>query len=148
MYTIVEFIKTHPDAVIPEYATEGSAGLDLYSTSPTFVLNPGQRALVETGLKIALERGYEAQVRSKSGLAIKHGIVVLNSPGTIDSDYRGSVGVILINHGDGSVKIQQGNKIAQLVVKPVCTQVKLKEVITFSNPDTERGEGGYGSTGQ
>ncbi len=148
MYTLVEFIKTHPDAKIPKYATPGSAGLDLYSVSEQVILNPGERILLHTGLKIALEHGYEAQVRSKSGLALKKGLVVLNSPGTIDSDYRGDVGVILINHGQGSVVIKPGDKIAQMVVKPVCQQVRLKVVEEFSNPTTERGEGGYGSTGR
>ena len=148
MYTIVEFIKTHIDAVLPTYETPGSAGMDLRSVSPATVLASGQRMLVQTGLKIALEHGYEAQVRSKSGLALNKGLVVLNSPGTIDSDYRGGVGVILINHGTEPVQINPGDKIAQMVVKPVCTQVRLKEVEKFSDPDTERGEGGYGSTGK
>ena len=148
MYTLVEFIKVHPDAKIPKYATPGSAGLDLYSVSDIVTLRPGQRILIHTGLKIALQRGYEAQVRSKSGLALKKGLVVLNSPGTIDSDYRGTVGAILINHGQDPVLIKPGDKVAQMVVKPVCTQVRLKVVEEFSDPNTERGEGGYGSTGR
>lgn len=146
MYTAVEFIKTHPDAVIPDFATKGSAGMDLHSVE-TVQLNPGQRALIDTGLKIALEVGHEAQVRSRSGLAMNKGVVVLNSPGTIDDDYRGKVGVLLINHGDDAVLFGPGDRIAQLVIKPVCVQVVRKVVKVFSNPDTARGEGGFGSTG-
>jgi dUTP pyrophosphatase len=146
MYTAVEFIKTHPDAVIPKAATEGAAGMDLTSVE-TIQLNPGQRALINTGLKIALEGGYEAQVRPRSGLALKHGVTVLNSPGTIDADYRGPVGVILINHGDESFKVNPGDRVAQLVVKPVEGLVVPKHVQEFSDPKTKRGEAGYGSTG-
>jgi len=146
MYTGVEFIKTHPDAVIPKFATKGSAGLDLYSIEEKHIA-PGRWRLIDVGLKISLEPGYEAQVRSRSGLARKKGVVVLNAPGTIDSDYRGPVGALLINHGTDTVKIRVGDRIAQLVVKPVCGQIVIKEVTEFSDPKTERGENGYGSTG-
>ncbi len=147
MYTCVEFIKTHMEAVIPKFATKGSAGLDLSSVQD-FVLSPHQRAFIDTGLKIAIEQGYEGQVRSRSGLAYKHGVVVLNAIGTIDSDYRGKLGVLLINHGVDSVKINRGDRIAQLVIKPVCQQIRTKEVKEFSEPNTDRGEGGFGSTGR
>ncbi len=147
MYTLVEFMKTHPDAILPKFATVGSSGMDLHCVEG-FRLYSKQYKLIDTGLKIALEHGYEAQVRSKSGLALKKGIAVLNSPGTIDSDYRGPVGVILINHSDYPWVFMAGDKIAQLVVKPVHTQVMRKFVDEFTNPKTDRGEGGYGSTGR
>lgn len=146
MYTCVEFIKVHDNAKLPEAATEGSVGLDLCCVED-FIIRSGNRELVSTGLKIALEDGFEAQVRSRSGLAAKHGIAVLNSPGTIDADYRGQVGVILINHGLFHRQFRAGDRVAQLVIKPVCRQVSIKEVSEFSDPSTERGEGGYGSTG-
>ncbi len=146
MYTAVEFIKTHPEAVIPDFATKGSAGMDLHCVED-IQLNPGQRALVDTGLKIALQSGYEAQVRPRSGLAMKLGVTVLNAPGTIDADYRGKLGVLLINHGDRSVRFKCGDRVAQMVIKPVCTQIVRKTVTEFSVPDTDRGTGGLGSTG-
>jgi dUTP pyrophosphatase len=134
------------DLPLPAYATSGSAGMDLLAavTEP-LDLAPGERALVPTGLAIALPEGYEAQVRPRSGLALKHGVSVLNSPGTIDADYRGELGVILINHGQNVFNIQRGDRIAQLVVAPV---VQARWVGTANLPDSERGAGGFGSTGQ
>ena len=133
---------------LPAYETAGSAGMDLRAAvaeeTPT-ILAPGARALVPTGLKIALESGYEAQVRPRSGLALKHGITCLNSPGTIDSDYRGEVGVILINHGQEPFVIKRGERIAQLVVAK-CEQAAMVEVGTLD--ETARGSGGFGSTGR
>jgi dUTP pyrophosphatase len=130
---------------LPKYSTSESAGLDLRAEllSP-ITLKPGQRSLIPTGLKIALPTGYEAQVRPRSGLAYKHGITVLNSPGTIDADYRGDVGVILINHGSESFTIENGERIAQLIVAKF-VQIDWDEVLDLSS--TSRGEGGFGSTG-
>ena len=128
---------------LPEYETEKSAGLDLRSTSKE-VLHPGQRILIKTGLFLAIPKGYEAQVRPRSGLAIKHGITVLNSPGTIDADFRGEVGVILINLSDSPYTIDKGERIAQIVFNKV-RQVVWKNVIKLDT--TSRNKGGFGSTG-
>ena len=132
---------------LPSYQTTGSAGMDLIAAVPDgspMTLQPGARALVPTGLAIALPEGFEAQVRPRSGLALKHGITVLNTPGTIDADYRGEVGVILANLGNQSFCIARGDRIAQLVVQRV-EQVQLVEVESLSH--TSRGKGGFGSTG-
>ena len=131
----------------PRYETEGAAGMDLMAAVPEdapMVLEPGARALVPTGLSIELPPGYEAQVRPRSGLAIKFGITVLNAPGTVDSDYRGEVGVILVNLGDAPYIVSRGSRIAQLVVAPVVrgTFVEKHELDV-----TARGAGGFGSTG-
>lgn len=134
----------------PSYATNGAAGIDLYAALPKesidHILESGGRLLVPTGISLQLPKGYEAQIRPRSGLAFKYGITVLNSPGTIDSDYRGEVKVLLINHNAGgmSVTLRRGDRIAQLVVMPVPT-VTLKEVNELN--DTKRGDGGFGSTG-
>lgn len=133
---------------LPAYETSGSAGMDLRAAVPEeapLTLEPGTWALVPTGLKIALERSYEAQVRPRSGLALKHGLTCLNSPGTIDSDYRGEVGVILINHGQEPFVIRRGERIAQLVIARH-EQAEVVEVDTLD--DTVRGTGGFGSTGR
>ena len=133
---------------LPAYETTGSAGMDLRAAVPEdapLTLEPGARALVPTGLKIALEQGYEAQVRPRSGLALKHGLTCLNSPGTIDSDYRGEVGVILINHGQEPFVIRRGERIAQMVVARH-EQAVVVELDTLD--DTVRGAGGFGSTGR
>jgi len=133
---------------LPAYETSGSAGMDLRAAVPEnapMTLAPGARALVPTGLKIALDHGWEAQVRPRSGLALKHGVTCLNSPGTIDSDYRGEVGVVLINHGAEPFVIRRGERIAQLVVK-AHAQVVVSEVESLD--DTARGAGGFGSTGR
>ncbi len=131
------------DARLPEYEHEGDAGLDLYA-SENCEIKPGQRRLVATGLKLALPKGYEAQVRPKSGLALKHGLTVLNTPGTIDAGYRGEIGVIVINHGSETYQVEKGRKIAQLVV----TKVEGAQVVEVQELEaTTRNEGGFGSTG-
>ena len=131
---------------LPAYATAQSAGLDLLAAVGEPVqLAPGKRALIPTGIAFALPAGYEAQVRPRSGLALKHGVTVLNSPGTVDADYRGEVSVILINHGDEPFTVERGQRIAQLVVARH-ERVLWDEVATLS--DSSRGAGGFGSTGQ
>jgi dUTP pyrophosphatase len=133
------------DLPLPTYATVQSAGLDLMAAvSADITLAPGTRQLIPTGLAIALPAGFEAQVRPRSGLALKHGITVLNSPGTIDADYRGEVQVLLINHGQAPFVVKRGDRIAQMVVAPV-TQIAW--TIVEQLDQTERGSGGYGSTG-
>lgn len=135
------------DLPLPSYATEGSAGMDLYAALPAdapCILNPGERALVSTGIRIAVPYGYEAQVRARSGLAYRHGIAMVNSPGTIDSDYRGVVMVLLINLGQEATTLRRGDRIAQLVIAPVA---RAEWVPTDSLPASARGEGGFGSTG-
>jgi dUTP pyrophosphatase len=130
---------------LPGYATADAAGMDLVAavTKPV-TLAPGERGLVPTGLAIALPAGFEAQVRPRSGLALKHGVTLLNSPGTIDADYRGEIGVILVNLGQLPFTIERGTRIAQMVVAPV-TRVSWAETATL--PETARGAGGFGSTG-
>lgn len=133
---------------LPAYQTADAAGLDLMAAVPEgapMTLAPGQYALVPTGLAIALPSGHEAQVRPRSGLAAKHGVTVLNSPGTIDADYRGEIKVILINHGAAPFVIKRGERIAQMVIAPV-VQAALVPVATLSA--TDRGAGGFGSTGR
>jgi dUTP pyrophosphatase len=130
---------------LPAYATAGSAGMDLQAAvEEPIVLAPGQRTLVPTGLRIALPEGYEAQIRPRSGLAIKEGITVANAPGTVDSDYRGEVKVGLVNLSDKAYTIRRGDRIAQMVVAPV-TRVAWRQVASLD--ETERGAGGFGSTG-
>ena len=130
---------------LPSYATDGSAGLDLLAAvEDEVILAPGERRLVPTGIAIALPPGTEAQVRPRSGLALKHGLTVLNSPGTIDSDYRGEVGVILINLGQAPFSIPRGSRIAQMVIAPV-TRAGWQEVDDLDQ--SARGAGGFGSTG-
>jgi len=131
---------------LPEYATEGSAGMDLRANiAAPVVLRPFERALVPTGLFIELPHGYEAQVRPRSGLALKHGITCLNSPGTIDSDYRGELKVILINLSQEEQTLHHGDRIAQMVISPV-VQAGWEEVVTIS--ETARAAGGFGHTGK
>jgi dUTP pyrophosphatase len=133
------------DLPLPSYATDGSAGLDLMAAvGQDTVLEPRARALVPTGIAIALDRGYEAQIRPRSGLALREGITVLNTPGTIDADYRGEIGVILVNLGDQPFVVRRGDRIAQMVVAPVIG-VTVEEVAEL--PDSRRGDGGFGSTG-
>ena len=130
---------------LPAYATGGAAGMDLLAAVEAPVtLAPGARMVVPTGLKIAVPEGYEAQVRARSGLALKSGIIVPNGPGTIDSDYRGEVGVIVANISDAPFTVERGMRIAQLVVVPV-SRAEWREVAAL--PDTARGAGGFGSTG-
>jgi dUTP pyrophosphatase len=128
---------------LPAYATSGAAGMDVLAAEDC-VIGPGQRHAVATGLAVAIPQGYEIQVRPRSGLALKHGITVPNTPGTIDSDYRGELKVILINHGAGDFAIQRGDRIAQLVLASV-TQAAWEEVGELDT--TTRGAGGFGSTG-
>jgi dUTP pyrophosphatase len=139
-------VELMPHAVgLPEYASELAAGADLRAAlSAPLVIAPGERHLVPTGLRIAIPRGFEGQVRPRSGLALRHGLTVLNAPGTIDADYRGELGVLLVNLGEKPVVLERGERVAQLVVAPV-SRVEFTEVSAL--PATERGEGGFGSTG-
>ena len=133
-------------ASIPKYATDGAAGLDLSAAlEAPITIEPGQRVAVPTGLAIALPKGHEGQVRPRSGLAAKFGITVLNSPGTIDEDYRGEVKVILQNHGSEPFVVNHGDRIAQLVVAPV---TRVTVILTDALDETTRGAGGFGSTGR
>jgi dUTP pyrophosphatase len=132
---------------LPDYASNAAAGLDLLAAvaeGEKITLQSGKWGLVQTGLKLQLPEGYEAQVRPRSGLALKHGVTVLNAPGTIDADYRGEVSVLLVNHGSEPFEITRGMRIAQLVVAPVA-RVILEEAESLT--ETARGAGGYGSTG-
>ena len=140
---VLRFRRIHPDAVLPAYAHPSDAGMDVRSVDD-LVIAPGRRALVHTGLVMALPPMYEAQVRPRSGLALKNGITVLNTPGTIDSGYRGEVGVILANFGKEPFEVRKGDRIAQVVVAPV-TQAEIVEVASLD--ETDRGAGGFGSTG-
>lgn len=148
MTTITVSIKRRPgcaDIPLPHYETEGSVGMDIAAAvDDEVVIDPGERALIPCGFSMALPPGYEAQVRPRSGLAVKHGISLVNAPGTIDSDYRGEIKVPVINHGDKPFRITRGMRIAQMVVAAVST-AELVEVDTL--PDTARGEGGFGHTG-
>ena len=139
---IVNIINKSTNA-LPEYETPGSAGLDVRCTE-TIVLNPGERILAKTGLFVEIPIGYELQVRPRSGLALKQGITVLNTPGTIDADYRGEVGVILMNHGLSVVKFKPADRIAQLVLNKV---ERIQWLQTEALTGTKRGQGGFGSTG-
>ena len=139
---IVNIINKSTNA-LPEYETPGSAGLDVRCTE-TIVLNPGERILAKTGLFVEIPIGYELQVRPRSGLALKQGITVLNTPGTIDADYRGEVGVILMNHGLSVVEFKPADRIAQLVLNKV---ERIQWLQTESLTGTKRGQGGFGSTG-
>jgi dUTP pyrophosphatase len=135
--------RLSPSAILPAYAHPGDAGLDLFANA-ALSIEPGETKLVPTGISIELPTNTEAQVRPRSGLALKHGITVLNSPGTIDHGYRGEVGVILINHGRARFDVQPGMKIAQLVIT-ACLSVAVEESGELSG--TARGQGGFGSTG-
>ncbi|MGA9087867.1 MAG: dUTP diphosphatase [Bradyrhizobium sp.] len=133
---------------LPAYQSAHAAGLDLLAAVPLdapMILAPGKHALVPTGLAIALPAGYEAQVRPRSGLAAKHGVTVLNAPGTVDADYRGEIGVLLINHGDTPFPIRRGERIAQMVIAAV---VRAEVTPVASLSATDRGGGGFGSTGR
>ncbi len=139
----VKFIKINEDAIIPDYAHEGDAGMDIYSVEDV-VIEPMDWKKVNTGLIMELPKGTEGQVRTKSGIALNNGVFVLNTPGTIDENYRGEVGVILYNLNKTPFVIKKGQKIAQLVINEVC-YCKTKQVTFLSS--TSRGEGGFGSTG-
>ena len=140
---VVRFAKVHKDAILPHYIHPGDSGMDLYSIED-MTIPSGATALVRTGLKIAVPENYEAQVRPKSGLALKYAVTLPNTPGTIDSGYRGELCVILINHGREAFQVQKHTKIAQLVICPV-VHANIIEVEQLD--DTRRGEGGFGSTG-
>ncbi|HEU4735186.1 MAG TPA: dUTP diphosphatase [Kofleriaceae bacterium] len=142
----VQIQKLRPDAIVPRYMTARAAGLDLSAAiDGPIEIAVGKRAAIPTGLAIKLPEGYEAQVRPRSGLAREHGVTLVNSPGTIDEDYVGPIIVLLINHGDRPVRIEAGQRIAQLVIAPV-VQAELVEVDEL--PATARGAGGFGSTGR
>lgn len=134
------------DIPLPEYATAHSAGIDLRAAiTEAITLTPGERRLIPSGIAIALPPGFEAQVRPRSGLALKHGIGMVNAPGTIDADYRGEVGVLLINHGQQDFLISRGDRIAQLVIASYTRATWVQQV---SLDETERGTGGFGHTGK
>lgn len=138
-------ISLSGDAQMPNYATSQSAGADLYALlSEPVVIQPLARALIPTGVRIALPEGYEAQVRPRSGLAFNYGVSCLNTPGTIDADYRGEIQVLLINLGDRPFTVTNGDRIAQLVIAP-CSRARFSQVAHLD--ETERGSGGFGSTG-
>lgn len=139
----VKFLKIDSSAILPSYAHPGDAGMDLCSVEECSIA-PGSRRLVKTGLAMMLPPGYEAQVRPRSGLALKKGVTVLNTPGTIDEGYRGEIGVILANFGEEEFAIAKGDRIAQMVIAP-CTRAAVEEVSSLD--ETERGSGGFGSTG-
>ena len=140
----LSFKRIHPDAVLPSYAHPGDAGMDVRSVED-LVIPAGGRVLVHTGLVAVIPESYELQVRSRSGLALKSGVAVLNSPGTVDAGYRGEIGVILANFGDGGFVVKKGDRVAQLVAAPV-TVAEIFE--TDSVDATDRGAGGFGSTGR
>ena len=151
MKNVTVAVKTLPHfegLPLPAYETDGAAGMDVRAALPDgepMVLKPGERAMVATGLSVAIPEGYEIQMRPRSGLAAKHGITCLNTPGTIDSDYRGELKVILINHGAEDFTIARGERIGQMVLAPV-TRIAWQTVDSL--PETMRGEGGFGSTGR
>lgn len=138
-------LKHGNDLPLPRYESRYAAGMDIRaSVTEPIVLKPGERTLIPTGFKMALPHGYEAQIRPRSGLAWREGITMLNTPGTIDSDYRGEVKVLAINHGEKPFRIEHGDRIAQMVIAPV---YQAETQLVDELPDTGRGEGGFGSTG-
>lgn len=141
--TDVKVQKINPEAVIPEYIHEGDSGMDVYSVN-NMELKSGERKLIGTGLRFEIPIGYEIQVRPRSGLAIKKGVTVLNTPGTVDSSYRGELGVILINHSNETYSVKKGERVAQIVLSKV-EKMLLEEIEELSS--TERGSGGFGHTG-
>ena len=148
-FPVLDYVKVkvinNSDFALPEYATPGSAGMDLRANiSSPIMLGPMERRVISTGLSLELPAGYEAQVRPRSGLALKHGVTVINSPGTIDSDFRGDIGVILINLGNTPFTINPGERIAQMVIKEY-VRAEWEPVSDLSN--TERGTGGFGHSG-
>lgn len=146
MSVAVEVHRLAADLPLPAYRTGGAAGMDLLAAvAAPLELAPGERRLVPTGIALALPDGYEAQVRPRSGLALEHGVTVLNAPGTIDADYRGEVGVLLVNHGLQPFRVARGDRIAQLVVAPVA---RADWCEAASLAPTPRGPGGFGSTGR
>lgn len=145
----VAFARLHPQASLPRRMSAEAAGLDLFACLPAgpVELPPGARRLVPTGVQIQLPPGFEAQVRPRSGLALRHGVTVLNAPGTIDADYRGEIGVLLVNHGDAPLRVAHGDRVAQLVVTPVTMADPVEVRPQVPEPGQGRGAGGYGSTG-
>lgn len=144
--TTIRCRRLHPEAVIPGYATAHAAGVDLHAVlDAPLALAPGMRTLIPIGLAVEIPDGYEGQVRPRSGLALKQGIALVNSPGTIDADYRGEIGIIVINHGQEAVTFHPGDRIAQLVIAPV-TRVNFVEAGELG--ETARSAGGFGHTGQ
>ncbi|HET8865889.1 MAG TPA: dUTP diphosphatase [Gracilimonas sp.] len=142
---LIKKLKHAKDLPLPNYESVSAAGMDLRAAVETpIVIKPGERKMIPTGLQMALPIGYEAQVRPRSGLAVKHGITMLNTPGTIDADYRGELKMIAINHGEEEFIVNHGDRIAQMVIAPV-TQFPVVEVDELD--ETDRGEGGFGSTG-
>ena len=142
----VKILQLDKDLSLPKYETDGSAGMDLYSTKNTWII-PGQISIISTGIAISLPKGYEAQIRPRSGLAAKHGITVVNAPGTIDSDYRGEIKIILTNLSRQQHQVLRGNRIAQMVINRV-EQINWLPVETgLDLEQSERGSGGFGSTG-
>ncbi len=141
----IKFLENGKDLPVPHYQTTDASGMDLYAAvNEPITLENGEIACIPTGIAMAIEPGYEAQVRPRSGLAIKFGISIVNSPGTIDADYRGEVGIILINLGEKPFTVERGMRIAQLVIQPVCkANVTVKEELS----ETDRGAGGFGHTG-
>jgi|TARA_B100001094_G_C17645347_1_gene537031 dUTP pyrophosphatase len=138
--------KLHPAVKLPIYKTDGASGMDLMAfIKKTLIIKPKTSSLVPTGLSVAFEKNYEIQIRPRSGLAIKNNISVLNAPGTIDSDYRGEIKVIIFNHGDNEFIINNEDRIAQMVLTPI---VKMNLEETNNLPETIRGKGGFGSTGK
>lgn len=142
-HVTVKVKKLRPEAIVPRYHSVWAAGVDLHACSEARIY-PGERRVIVVGLAIELPKGYEAQLRPRSGLAVKHGISIVNTPGTVDADFRGELGVCLINHGDQPFVVKPGDRIAQMVVKPV-PMMHFMEVDELS--ETERGAGGLGSTG-
>jgi len=140
---ILKIKKLVPHAIVPEYKTKGSSGMDVCASHDGMIY-PNDYQLVQTGLQFEIPLGYEVQVRPRSGLALKNGVTVLNSPGTIDSDYRGPVGLILVNHGKEKFNFSRGDRLAQIVL---CKVQQATVELTTDISETERGEGGFGSTG-
>ena len=141
----IKRLDTSKDVPLPTYETEGASGMDLRAAVVgEVVLNPGDVKLIPTGLKVSIPRGYEAQIRPRSGLALKHGVGMVNTPGTIDSDYRGEIGLVMINWGQKPFVIQRGDRVAQMVISKVCRAVLLE---TDELASTNRGEKGFGHSG-
>ena len=141
----IKILPHGQDLPLPRYMSEHAAGMDLYAAvNPEVVIPPGEWKLVPTGISIALPEGYEAQVRPRSGLALKQGVSILNTPGTVDADYRGEVGVILMNHSKENLVIRRGDRIAQMIINQI-ERIAFEEVEEL--PGSERGAGGFGSTG-
>jgi len=144
-FPVIRCRRLHPDAVLPRYMTDGAAGMDLHAVvDGEMILTPGERRFVGTGLAMEIPTGYEGQVRPRSGLALRQGLSMVNAPGTIDSDYRGEVGVLLINLGQERIRIVSGDRIAQLVIAPV-VRAEVNEVDELNH--TDRSDGGFGHTG-